>query len=113
MSEFFQGSLLDAGETPDLGALEPSRTVLDHGAWVDWQPGWVTGSDGLFLRLQDDVPWRAEKREMYDRVVDVPRLLSFYGSNDPLPDPLLDRMRDQLSQHYADELGEPDRKSVV
>jgi alkylated DNA repair dioxygenase AlkB len=107
MSEYYQGSLLDAGEAPSLGALRPTRTTLTRGAWVDSCPGWVSGSDELFLRLQDEVPWRAESREMYDRVVDVPRLLSFYGARDRLPDPLLDQMRDRLSAHYADELGEP------
>jgi alkylated DNA repair dioxygenase AlkB len=44
---------------------------------------------------------------MYDRVVDVPRLLSFYGEGETLPDPLLSEARDALSARYADELGEP------
>ena len=45
---------------------------------------------------------------MYERVVDVPRLLSFYGEGEPLPDPLLEQARDRpLHAHYADELGEP------
>ena len=65
---------------PSIGALAPTRTMLAHGAWVDVLPGWITGSDELFLRLQSEVPWRAESREMYDRVVDVPRLLSSYGA---------------------------------
>ena len=81
--------------------------MLTHGAWVDVRPGWVTGADALFLRLQADVPWRAERREMYDRVVDVPRLVCFYGVDDALPDPALDVARDALSAHYATELGEP------
>ena len=46
---------------------------------------------------------------MYDRVVDVPRLLSSYGEGDPLPDPALDSARDRLSEYYAAELGEPFR----
>ena len=44
---------------------------------------------------------------MYDRVVDVPRLLSFYGEDDPLPDPRLVSAREALNAHYRDELGEP------
>jgi alkylated DNA repair dioxygenase AlkB len=44
---------------------------------------------------------------MYDRVVDVPRLLCFYGEGEPLPDPMLDEARQALNEHYADELGEP------
>ena len=70
------------------------------------QPGWVTGSDDLFLRLQADVPWRAENREMYDRMVDVPRLLCHYGAGATLPDPLLVEAREALSDHYQPELGE-------
>jgi alkylated DNA repair dioxygenase AlkB len=46
---------------------------------------------------------------MYERTVDVPRLLSFYGEDDPLPHPLLTAARGALSDHYADELGEPFR----
>jgi alkylated DNA repair dioxygenase AlkB len=44
---------------------------------------------------------------MYDRVVDVPRLVGFYGDEADLPDPVLERARLALNHHYADELGEP------
>ena len=43
---------------------------------------------------------------MYERVVDVPRLLCFYGEDAALPDPALDACRDALNAHYAAELGE-------
>src|SRR5437588_11432113 len=46
---------------------------------------------------------------MYDRKVDVPRLLCFYDGDDPLPDPVLRDARSALSKHYARELGEPFR----
>jgi alkylated DNA repair dioxygenase AlkB len=46
---------------------------------------------------------------MYDRRVDVPRLLCFYDEDATLPDPVLTRARDALSAHYATELGEPFR----
>jgi alkylated DNA repair dioxygenase AlkB len=39
-------------------------------------------------------------------VVDVPRLLCFYGEDEPLPDPVLTEARDALYAHYATELGE-------
>jgi alkylated DNA repair dioxygenase AlkB len=55
------------------------------------------------------VPWRAEEREMYQRIVAVPRLLSFYAEGAPLPHPVLDEARERLDAHYADELGEPFR----
>ncbi|WP_173135931.1 alpha-ketoglutarate-dependent dioxygenase AlkB [Kibdelosporangium persicum] len=85
------------------------RTMLSHGAWVDLLPGWLTGADELFTRLAADVPWYAERRQMYDRVVAVPRLLCFYAERDALPHPVLDDARTALTQHYAAELREPFR----
>ena len=109
MSATLQFSLLDLADEPGLGPLPGTvrRTELSHGAWVDLRPGWLAGSDTLFARLQDEVPWRAERRRMYDRVVDVPRLLCFYGEDEDLPDPLLTEARDELGQYYAAELREP------
>ncbi|CAL9614498.1 alpha-ketoglutarate-dependent dioxygenase AlkB [Streptomyces sp. enrichment culture] len=103
-----QGSLFDQTDEVRLGPLDGvRRTPLGHGAWIDVLPGWLHGSDALFGRLAAEVPWRAERRRMYDRTVDVPRLLSSYGAGDPLPHPVLDEARDALGRHYADELGEP------
>ncbi|MGH3456633.1 alpha-ketoglutarate-dependent dioxygenase AlkB [Aeromicrobium sp.] len=109
MTSYFQGSLFDGDAGPEVAELGDTvrRTELSRGAWVDVRPGWLTGADALFLRLQADVPWRAEQREMYDRVVDVPRLVCFYDHDTPLPDPALDDARDALSSCYATELGEP------
>lgn len=106
---YFQGSLLDSGDTASLGVLgdRVQRRELAHGAWVDVRPGWVTGADPLFLALQTEVRWRAEKREMYDAVVEVPRLLAHYGPDAAWPHPALEQMRDALDRHYGDELGEP------
>jgi alkylated DNA repair dioxygenase AlkB len=111
MTSAFQGSLLDYGEEPGPGPLGSSvrRTALAGGAWVDVRPGWIGGADELFGRLADAVPWRAERRHMYDRVVDVPRLLCFYDEDQRLPDPVLEQARDALNAHYAGELGEPFR----
>ena len=104
----FQASLLDVGHEFGLADLrEMRRTSLDHGAWLDVFPGWATGADELFERLVRVVPWRAERRPMYDRVVAVPRLLSFYGQDDALPDPALDEAMRVLDAHYRPELGEP------
>jgi alkylated DNA repair dioxygenase AlkB len=83
------------------------RTPLTRGAWVDHLPGWLAGADQLFAELVGTVPWRAERRQMYDRVVDVPRLLAHYGAGEPLPHPLLTEARELLSRQYAAELGEP------
>lgn len=46
-----------------------------------------------FEQVRADADWRAERRPMYDRVVDVPRLVASYALDDPaLPDPI-QRMR--------------------
>jgi alkylated DNA repair dioxygenase AlkB len=107
MTAVFQGSLLDGEQVaiePLAGTVE--RTRLPHGAWIDLRRGWLEGADALFARLMEDVPWRAERRPMYDRVVDVPRLLSFYDEGEPLPDPALETARRALTEHYGGELGE-------
>ncbi|KAF0961874.1 alpha-ketoglutarate-dependent dioxygenase AlkB [Rhodococcus sp. T7] len=104
-----QASLFDdASFGVELGELGPTvqRRTLTAGAWVDVRPGWMTGSDELFTTLAETVPWKAERRQMYDRVVDVPRLVRFYREGEPLPDPLLVTARDALSRHYLPELGE-------
>ncbi len=66
----------------------------------------MTGGD-LFDRLLADVPWQAEHRPMYDRVVAVPRLLRHYGEGERLPHPALETVRDALNARYEPELGEP------
>jgi alkylated DNA repair dioxygenase AlkB len=104
-----QGSLLDFTEEMtllDLG-VGMRRSRLSRGAWVDVRPGWLAAGDELFTTLLGAVPWHAERRPMYDRVVDVPRLTKFYAADDELPHPLLVEARDALSRHYAPELGEP------
>jgi alkylated DNA repair dioxygenase AlkB len=104
-----QGSLLDLADDIEVRPLGDGvrRTRLDRGAWVDRRPAWVGGADDLFDVLRRDVPWHAERRQMYDSVVDVPRLLKFYAEGEALPHPVLAECRDTLSAHYADELGEP------
>ena len=111
MTRELQGSLLDLCGAAGPGPLGPTvqRTTLARGAWIDLRPAWIAGADALFERLAGRVPWRAERRHMYDRVVDVPRLLSFYAEGEPLPDPMLDEAKQALGEHYAAELGEPFR----
>ena len=109
MSSAVQESLLDLGDDPAPGPVGPERVLLARGAWVDVQRGWLAGSAVLFTRLAERVPWRAERRRMYDRTGDVPRLLCFYAEDAELPDPALEACRHLLSQHYRAELGEPFR----
>jgi alkylated DNA repair dioxygenase AlkB len=108
MSTHLQASLFDQTDELSLGPLDGiRRTPLGDGAWIDLLPGWLHGADALFARLADEVPWRAERRQMYEQVVAVPRLLAYYRAGDALPHPVLDEARDALGAHYAAELGEP------
>ena len=102
-----QGSLFEAASdgAPDFAGIR--RRALARGAWVDVRPGWLPEADRVFATLVRDVPWRAERRQMYDREVDVPRLLHTYDVGEPLPHPALARARGALSAHYRPELGEP------
>ncbi|QMU73426.1 alpha-ketoglutarate-dependent dioxygenase AlkB [Streptacidiphilus sp. P02-A3a] len=110
MTVALQGSLFSAADTLALGSLTRSRrTELGFGAWIDVLPGWLSGADSLFEFLAESVAWHAERRQMYEQVVSVPRLLARFGEDDRLPHPVLARAREALSAHYAAELGEPFR----
>ena len=106
----FQSTLF-APEVPDArgtaSVLAPERTTLSDGAWIDVQRNWLAGADDVFATMVSDVPWRAEQRQMYDRIVDVPRLLHTYVLGEALPHSALEDARDALSAHYLPELGEP------
>ena len=90
-----------------LPAPATTRTPLARGAWVDVRRDWLADADDVFAAMVHDVPWRAERRQMYDRVVDVPRLVHNYAAGEPLPHPTLEEAREALSAHYRPELGEP------
>jgi alkylated DNA repair dioxygenase AlkB len=95
-----QASLFDHSERRDLGS----------GAWIEVRAGWLEddAADTLFTELLDAVPWRAERRKMYDRVLDVPRLVSFCDLTVAAPPhPAVTRIRRRLNDIYAKELGEP------
>jgi alkylated DNA repair dioxygenase AlkB len=104
----FQPSMFDVDDEPAVLPLAGlvQRRELTRGAWVDLAKGWLSGADAVLERLLEHVPWRAERRTMWDKEVDVPRLLCWYGAQDRLPHPVLDDVRDLLNEHYAAELGE-------
>ena len=103
-----QPSMWDLAEEAALLLLAGSvvRHELSRGAWVDHLPGWVTGSDAVLEVLLGDIGWRADRRQMYEREVAVPRLLRWYPGHEQLPHPLLTDARAALNRHYAPELGE-------
>jgi alkylated DNA repair dioxygenase AlkB len=93
-----QASLFDHAE----------RRSLSDDAWVDVRSGWLSGHETLFDELTTAIPWRAERRQMYDRVLDVPRLVSFHDlASEQAPHPAIAKLRVRLNDIYARELGEP------
>ena len=97
-----QGSLFAAGsEIGPREVGEPERIELEGDAWLDLVPGWMRGADSLFELLLGSVPWREERRPMYDRMVDDPRLSHRYAAGDPLPHRSLGSFRDTLTARYG------------
>jgi len=77
---------LFAGGQPQLGGFaHAQRLELGRGAWVEHVPDALLGHQALFDTLRGTTAWASQRRRMYDRVVDVPRLL---GRLDALPHPV-------------------------
>lgn len=96
-----QPSLLGGGDPAvDGEALTRlRRTALESGAWVEHLPGWVSGHDALLDHLARTTAWRTERRLMYDRVVDVPRLVAALPADGP-GHPVLEQIRRLLNARY-------------
>jgi alkylated DNA repair dioxygenase AlkB len=96
-----QPSLLGGGDPAvDERALSRiRRIVLDDEAWVEHLPGWVAGHEALLDHLARTTAWRSEQRMMYERMVDVPRLVATLPADGP-GHPILEEIRTLLSTRY-------------
>jgi alkylated DNA repair dioxygenase AlkB len=95
----WQTSLFGTGAVAEPRRLpDPPHEQLGDGAWLIAASAWLGGADHLFGELHDGVPWRAERRWMYERKVEVPRLVAFYGSGEQLPHPELHTIRAALDE---------------
>jgi alkylated DNA repair dioxygenase AlkB len=94
--------------TPQLAlfAQGPRVLVEDAAGGVRYTPGFLPAEQAAhwFEVLCATVPWQAQRRPMYDRVVDVPRLVASYRLDDPaLPPPLAEaggRLRERLGEPF-------------
>jgi alkylated DNA repair dioxygenase AlkB len=84
---------------PGLRHLE-----LSDRSWLDHLPAWLHGADALSTELIDRADWQQGRRWMYDRMVDEPRLTSWYARAGPLPHPLLAHLFEVLSRRYRVDL---------
>ena len=64
------------------GLFESGACVLFDDALgkITYQPDLIDAATAAawFAELRANVPWRSERRQMYDRAVDVPRLMSWF-----------------------------------
>jgi alkylated DNA repair dioxygenase AlkB len=88
----------EPGYDAELRGLE--RTDLGAGAWIDLLPEWVKGHETVLQALWTTTRWQAQQRRMYERVVDVPRLVATWPDDGP-GHPLLPALAAALSARYG------------
>lgn len=96
-------SNLFGNDAPRPDAAPVERIELAGGAWLDWSPGWLAGSDTLFQELVDTAPWGQRQRHMYEGMVDEPRLTAGWSEQrgwDGAPATVLD-VRDRMNERYG------------
>ena len=100
-----QTSLFDIGAPAFDSRLDGlERQDLGDGAWVDYLPHWLSGHESVYRDLVRCADWKHERRFMYERAVDVPRLTA------PAPTQghsakLLRELSEVLAAHYGVSFG--------
>lgn len=84
----------------DEALADLRRIELGAGAWLDLLPGCVAGHQRLFEELEQGTRFRQERREMYQKMVDVPRLYAVLPDDGP-GHPIVESMQRALSARYA------------
>jgi alkylated DNA repair dioxygenase AlkB len=100
---FRQGSLFGTGAeapgfAPELMGVE--RTELGDGAWIDYRSEWVRGHEAVLEALWTTTRWQAHRRWMYERMVDVPRLIATLPEDGP-GHPLVPELAAALAHRYG------------
>ena len=90
-------------DRPDVDASfrQLRRVSLVAGAWYEHAPSWLLGHERLFQELRSSTHFRSEQRQMYDRVLEVPRLHAVLPKDGPVP-PILERARTLLDRRYGE-----------
>jgi alkylated DNA repair dioxygenase AlkB len=99
-------SLSREDPVPQLTLFDSGERLLadDERGRIMYIPGLIDAETAAawFAELRDGITWRSERRKMYDREVDVPRLIAHYRLDPPsasTPPPILQaaaRMIDRL-----------------
>ena len=104
MTLAFQPTLFGAAEvTFDASYARLDRIHLDGRCWVDFAPGWVSGSDAVFEQVLASRKWGQRTRQMYEKRVREPRLTAPWSlrSGAPLEPRILEDLRRSLSERYG------------
>jgi len=69
----------------------PQTLAEDEQGGIVYRPGLLTPAQAQrwFARLRDEIDWQHESRTMYEREVDVPRLMARFGVDDAALHPIL------------------------
>jgi len=96
-----QCALFGSGDPSfDAGLRGIRRVTLSEGAWFEHQPSWLDGHQRVFQQLVQSIDWQSQRRMMYEREVDVPRLLARAPSEGPLAE-LLRAVAGTLGSRYG------------
>ncbi len=102
---FRQASLFGSDEPHfDESFASASRSALSGASWVEYVPGWLGGADLLFDDLMDCLDLQQRTGiPMYDKLVDEPRLTSWWNEADAdqVPLPVLADIRWALTERYG------------
>ena len=102
---FRQASLFGSDE-PCFDPLFSSaaRSALSGASWIEYVPGWLDGADSLFDDLVDRLDFTQRTGiSMYDRLVDEPRLTSWWNEVESIeaPTQVVGDMRWALEDRYS------------
>jgi alkylated DNA repair dioxygenase AlkB len=100
----WQPSLFDGGPVAlDVDYTGMRRIVLDERSWVDYCPGWLSGSDVVFDELAGEARWQQRTVTVWDRTLPEPRLTAGWSTDADSTDvpPALREMATMLSGRYA------------
>jgi alkylated DNA repair dioxygenase AlkB len=98
----WQPSLLDGGEPSiDVSYDGLTRIQLDERSWIDYCPGWLSGSDAVFDLLASTARWQQRTVTMWDKQLPEPRLTAGWSTEAEHAPAMLTSMCRLLSERYT------------
>jgi alkylated DNA repair dioxygenase AlkB len=74
--------------------------MLDEDSWVDFIPGWLAGSERVFVDVAAAVEFEQRSRWMYTRRVQEPRLTAVWPCISTFPVPFVRIIAEELALRY-------------